>query len=270
MNHMPSNFPKLFDTHTHLSDKKFDSDRKEVLQRCDEWLEGWINVGSDLDSTKKSIAIANEFSKSFASSGIHPHDASAHSYQEIEEIISLYEEPNVIAAGEMGLDFFYDNSPRKTQIEIFERQLLAAKKYSMPCIIHVRDAFDEFFQTVEKVDYCNGVVHCFTGNLEQARKVIELGFYTSFGGIITFKNAHDVRESMLSIPLEKLLLETDCPYLAPVPMRGKRNEPSYISFVATKVSELRNIDLEELLHSCYQNALKCFQLKAKIEYDSNN
>ena len=152
MNHKPTDYPKLFDTHTHLSDEKFDSDRQDVLKRCDEWLEGWINVGSDLNSTKKSIAIANQFSKSFASSGVHPHDASIHSHDELEEIISLYNNPNVIAAGEMGLDFFYDNSPRKTQIEIFERQLLAAKENSMPCIIHVRDAFDEFFQIIQKIE----------------------------------------------------------------------------------------------------------------------
>ena len=138
----------------------------------------------------------------------------------------------------------------------------------MPCIIHVRDAFDEFFQVVKKVDYCNGVVHCFTGNVAQAKKVIELGFYTSFGGIITFKNADDVRESMLSIPQERLLLETDCPYLAPVPMRGKRNEPSYVSFVATKMAELRKVELKELLQSCYYNALKCFQLEPIFELDS--
>lgn len=262
MSHKPSEFPKLFDTHTHLSDKKFDSDLEEVLGRCDEWLEGWINVGSDLDSTKKSILIANRFSKSFASSGIHPHDASAHSYQEIEEIISLYRDPNVIAAGEMGLDFFYDNSPRETQVEIFERQLIAAKQSAMPCIIHVRDAFDEFFDVIRRIDYCNGVVHCFTGNVEQAKKIIDLGFYASFGGIITFKNANDVRESMLSIPQNRLLLETDCPYLAPVPKRGKRNEPIFISYVATKVAELRNLEVKELLHSCYKNTLKCFQLES--------
>ena len=268
MNHKPSDFPKLFDTHTHLSDERFDSDREEVLKRCDQWLDGWINVGSDLNSTKKSIAIAEKFSKSFASSGIHPHDASTHSFEEIEEIIALYNDSSVIAAGEMGLDFFYDNSPRETQIKIFERQLIAAKKSEMPCIIHVRDAFDEFFQIVKKVDYCNGVVHCFTGNVAQANKVIELGFYTSFGGIITFKNADDVRESMLSIPQERLLLETDCPYLAPVPMRGKRNEPSYVSFVATKMAELRKVELKELLQSCYYNALKCFQLEPIFELDS--
>ena len=268
MNHNPSDFPKLFDTHTHLSDERFDSDREEVLKRCDQWLDGWINVGSDLNSTKKSIAIAEKFSKSFASSGIHPHDASTHSFEEIEEIIALYNDSSVIAAGEMGLDFFYDNSPRETQIKIFERQLIAAKKSEMPCIIHVRDAFDEFFQIVKKVDYCNGVVHCFTGNVAQANKVIELGFYTSFGGIITFKNADDVRESMLSIPQERLLLETDCPYLAPVPMRGKRNEPSYVSFVATKMAELRKVELKELLQSCYYNALKCFQLEPIFELDS--
>ncbi len=268
MNLQPSDFPKLFDTHTHLTDEKFDQDREEVLRRCDDWLEGWINVGSDLKSTKLSIAIASRFPKSFASSGIHPHDASTHSYDEIEEIIKLYSDPNVVAAGEMGLDFFYDNSPRATQIEIFERQLIAAKNSSMPCIIHVREAFDEFFEVIRKVDYCRGVVHCFTGNVEQAKKVVDLGFYTSFGGIVTFKNANDVREAMLSVPQDKLLLETDCPYLAPVPMRGKRNEPSYVSFVAIKVAELRNVELKDLLLSSFNNALKCFQLETIFESES--
>tara|TARA_Y100000589_G_C27190899_1_gene644773 strand:- start:3587 stop:4393 length:807 start_codon:yes stop_codon:yes gene_type:complete len=267
MNLQPFDFPKLFDTHTHLSDEKFDQDREEVLRRCDRLLKGWINVGSDLKSTKLSIAIASKFSKSFASSGIHPHDAGAHSYEEIEEIIELYKNPQVVAAGEMGLDFYYDNSPRKTQIEIFERQLIAAKSSAMPCIIHVREAFDEFFEVVQKIDYCKGVVHCFTGNVQQAEKVIDLGFYTSFGGIVTFKNASDIREAMLTIPLDKLLLETDCPYLAPVPMRGKRNEPSYISYVAEKVAELRNMDLKDLLNSSFNNAIKCFRLEAFFEAD---
>lgn len=256
----PQKYLGLFDTHTHLSDKRFDQDREEVLRRCDELLCGWINVGSDLNSTKLSIEIAKKYSKSFASSGVHPHDANQHSHEQLDEIFDLYKEPKVIAAGEMGLDFYYDHSPREIQIEIFEKQLLAAKKNSMPCIIHVREAFQEFFHIVKKVDYCNGVVHCFTGNVQQAGQVIDLGFYASFGGILTFKNAQDIRDSMISMPLDRILLETDCPYLAPVPMRGKRNEPAYVTFVAEKVAELRNISLNEVLESCYKNTLDCFQL----------
>ena len=261
MNFDQHKYPKLFDTHTHLSDSKFDQDRDQVIERCNDFLVGWINVGSDLASTKISIQIAQQNPKSYASSGIHPHDASLHSQNELDEVFELMNRPEVIAAGEMGLDFFYDNSPRDIQLNIFEQQLLNAKKHSIPCIIHVREAFDDFFEIISKVDYCNGVVHCFTGNIEQAQKVIDLGFYTSFGGILTFKNALEIREAMLSIPLERILLETDCPYLSPVPLRGKRNEPVNVSYVAEMVANLRGITLNEVLHTCYENTLKCFSLE---------
>lgn len=256
-----SKYPKLFDTHTHLSDIKFDQDREKVIERCNNFLVGWINVGSDLASTKISIEIAKKNPKSYASSGIHPHDAGLHSQNELDEVFELLQTQEVIAAGEMGLDFFYNNSPRDIQINIFEQQLRNAKKHSIPCIIHVREAFDDFFEIIKRVDYCNGVVHCFTGNIEEAKKVIDLGFYTSFGGILTFKNATEVRESMLAIPLERILLETDCPYLAPVPLRGKRNEPVNVSYVAETVATLRGVSLTEVLHTCYENTQRCFSLE---------
>ena len=229
----------LFDTHTHLYDDRFDEDRDSVIEACHQALKGWINVGSDLSSTRVSIGIAKAHPVSFASSGIHPHDAAAHSFDELEEVISLYTDPVVVAAGEMGLDYYYDNSPREIQKDIFRAQLKAAKSKDMPCIIHVRDAFDDFFQITDEVNYHHGVVHCFSGNPELAQKSLDRGFYLGFGGIITFKNAQEIRDSLGITPMSRILLETDCPYLAPVPRRGKRNEPAYVKYVAEKIAEIK-------------------------------
>jgi len=251
----------LFDTHTHLYDSRFDPDRGAILQACSEKLKGWINVGSDLASTRQSIQFARDYPSSYASSGIHPHDAAAHSYEELEEVISLYSEKKVIAAGEMGLDFYYDNSPRTIQMDIFKAQLVAAKTKNIPCIIHVRDAFDEFFQIVDEVNYFHGVVHCFSGTPKLAEKTLERGFYLGYGGLITFKNAQEIRDSLHVTPLSRVLLETDCPYLAPVPKRGKRNEPLYVSYVAQKVSELKSESYETILSTTYQNATNLFLLE---------
>lgn len=255
----------LFDTHTHLYDARFDDDREMVLETCRQVLKGWINVGSDLASTRVSIGIAKANPISFASSGIHPHDAAAHSFDELAEVISLYKENEVVAAGEMGLDYYYDNSPRDIQKDIFRAQLKAAKSMDMPCIIHVRDAFDDFFEITDEIDYHHGVVHCFSGTPELAKKSLDRGFYLGFGGIITFKNAQEIRDSLMLTPVSRILLETDCPYLAPVPWRGKRNEPAYVHHVAEKVSELKSETYENVLELTYQNAKELFKLPSSAQ-----
>ena len=250
----------LFDTHTHLYDERFDPDRDELLKRCRQTMKGWINVGADLKTTRACIDIAKRFPKSSASSGVHPHDAKEHSFEELEEILGLYSHPSVVAAGEMGLDYYYDNSPRELQKEVFKKQLLAAKKAEMPCIIHVRDAFDDFFKIVDEIDYYRGVVHCFSGGITEAMQALRRGFHLGYGGLLTFKNAQITREAFLVTPMDRVLLETDCPYLAPHPMRGKRNEPCFVSYVATKMSELTQHSEMEILNQTYNNAKKLFNL----------
>jgi TatD DNase family protein len=250
----------LFDTHTHLYDQRFDDDRGEVLQTCSDQLKGWVNVGSDLKSSKQSIQYARQFPSSFASSGIHPHDAASHSYAELADVVKLYQEKEVVAAGEMGLDFYYDNSPRQIQREIFKAQLQAAKAAQLPCIIHVRDAFDDFFELVDEVGYYRGVVHCFSGTPQLASQALDRGYYLGYGGIITFKTAQEIRDSLAITPLSRILIETDCPYLAPVPKRGKRNEPVFVQFVAEKIGEIKSETYENIVDLTYQNACDLFAL----------
>ena len=184
-----------------------------------------------------------------------------HSFEELDEVISLYKDEAVIAAGEMGLDFYYDNSPRQIQRDIFQAQLQAAKESEMPCIIHVRDAFADFFEIVDKVGHFHGVVHCFSGDPHLAKECLQRGFYLGYGGLITFKNAQEIRDSLQETPLDRVLIETDCPYLAPVPKRGKRNEPLYVEYVAQKMSELKGESFETIMEITYQNARSLFGLK---------
>jgi TatD DNase family protein len=252
--------PLLYDSHTHLYDERFDSDRDEVLKRCSEKMRGWINVGSDLKTTKSSIELATRFPQSSASSGVHPHDAKQHSLAELDEVLSLYSHSSVVAAGEMGLDYYYDNSPREIQSQVFKKQLEAAKEAGMPCIIHVRDAFDDFFEIVDEVNYYQGVVHCFSGGVAEAMEALRRGFHLGYGGLLTFKNAQITREAFLATPIDRVLLETDCPYLTPHPQRGKRNEPIFVSYVATKMSELTQHSEIEILNQTYKNAKALFNL----------
>lgn len=258
MSELYQNF--LFDTHTHLHDPRFDEDRMQVLESCSEQLAGWINVGSDLATSQKSIEYATNYSKSFASAGIHPHDAATHSMDELDDIQKLLSNEKVKAAGEMGLDYYYDNSPREIQKEIFKRQLEFAKESQLPCIIHVRDAFEDFFKVVDEVNYHHGVVHCFSGDVEQLEAIVDRGFYAGYGGVMTFKNAQITRDSFLKTPLDRILLETDCPYLSPVPKRGKRNTPLYVSYVAEFGAEIRDISVEQLVRKSYENAKELFEL----------
>jgi TatD DNase family protein len=250
----------LFDTHAHLYDEKFLDDINSVLQTCEKELAGMILIGSDLETSKISIEQSMHSPKFFASCGYHPHDAEAANEESLKEIQKLYSNPKIKAAGEMGLDYHYDFSPRDKQIKVFESQIESANAANLPMIIHIREAFEDFFSIMQNHSYHRGVVHCFSGDLKQAEQCLELGFYLSFNGILTFPKSHETREVASIIPTNRVLLETDCPYLAPVPKRGKRNEPPYVKYVVDKFAELKNISPEDAAALTLENARSLFQL----------
>jgi len=253
----------LFDSHAHLDDRRFDGDRKEVIKKIkDSGLSYVINAGADLPSTLHSIRLAHEYDFIYASVGVHPHDAKSMDEETLSILEGLAKKPKVVAIGEIGLDYHYDNSPREVQRKWFREQLKLAKSLDMPIIIHDREAHGDILQIVkeEKWSSMRGVFHCFSGSLEMARECIKMGFYISIAGPITYKNARKTVEVVKELPLEKLLIETDSPYLTPEPFRGRRNDPSYVRLVAEKIAEIKGISFEEVASETLKNAKALFNI----------
>lgn len=268
----------IIDTHAHLDFPEYKSDLESVLSRAKEAGVGCIiNVGTSLTSSEKSVVLANRFNTIYASIGIHPHDASKVSEQNWQTLESLAEKPKVIAIGETGLDYYRDRSPRDDQQRMFHKHLALAKAHSLPVIIHCRDASDDCLKILDehKNGILNGVVHCFSGTKEAAKKFIELGLYISFAGSITFSNANTLREVAKSVPAERLLLETDSPFLAPQPKRGERNEPSYLSFIIPVLANIYGLSVRDIERITSFNAYKLFGIgeperEGKIAYAIRN
>lgn len=252
----------LFDTHCHLYNQRYDQDRDQILEECRASLLGWINIGADLETSIKCREITRLHpDKSWFTAGVHPHDISAMNPSDLHSIHELLRDPACVAAGEMGLDYFYKHSPREEQIEGFKAQLHMARELNKPVVIHVRDAFEDFFEVIDSVGWYRGVVHCFTGNSEQGMKIAERGLKLSFGGMITFPNTADIQNAARILPLESILLETDSPYLSPVPFRGKRNHPRYVEYAGIRLAELRQETCERIFDVTYQNACELFGLE---------
>jgi TatD DNase family protein len=248
----------LIDTHAHL--EMLDGIHNVIERARDTGLERIVAISSDLISSKKSLEIASDFPMVFAAVGIHPHEASSFSEEILLEIEGLGIEEKVVAIGETGLDYHYMHSSRDIQINSFRKHIELAKKLNLPLVIHVREAHDEVLKILKEEDAWEtmGVIHCFTGDYETAKRYIDEGFYISFSGIVTFKNAEEIREAARKIPIERMLIETDSPYLAPIPFRGKRNEPSYVKYVAEKISELRGVSLDKIEEETTTNAKNLF------------
>ena len=257
----------LFDTHAHLNDDKYDDDLDEVISRSFKGGVGKILVASyDMDSTRKALDISQKYENIYCSVGIHPHQAADYNEScagELEQIISL-NKSKVVAIGETGLDYHYDFSPKGAQIEVFKKHIELAARYNLPLIIHDRKAHDDALAIVteyskyKSLPERRGVFHCFTGDANLALKLVELGFYISIAGPVTFKNSRHAKEVVESIPLERLLIETDCPYLSPEPFRGRRNEPANVRLVALKIAEILDIPVEEVEKITYQNACRFY------------
>ena len=254
----------LIDSHVHLDDIKFDGDRHILIENFkNNNIELVINIGADLKSSVASVDLANKYSNIYAAIGVHPHSAKEVNTMVMEQLKELALNEKVIAIGEIGLDYYYDNSPRDIQRKWFIEQLKLAKELDLPVIIHTRDAMGETFDILKNNQNGNvrGVLHCYSGSPEMALEYIKMGFYISLGGPVTFKNARLVREVAEAVPLDKLLIETDCPYLTPEPYRGKRNEPVYVKYVAEKIAEVKKISYDELVKATNRNTKKLFGIK---------
>lgn len=251
---------KIFDSHAHYDDEKFETDRQEVLDGLfSDKVCGIINCGCDLKSSLNSVKLAEQYKNLYAAVGIHPHEAEETDEEKLSEIFKLLNHNKVVAIGEIGLDFHYDFSPRDIQIDIFERQVKLSKELDIPIIVHDREAHEETYKILRKYKP-KGVVHCFSGSVELAQETIKLGMYIGLGGAVTFKNAIKPVEVARAIPIERILLETDAPYMSPVPFRGKRCQSDMIEYAAQKISEVKNIDYDDVLSITTENTKKLFNI----------
>lgn len=251
----------LIDSHAHLDDSRFDSDREAVLQRA--WDAGirrilTIGNGRGPDDMGCGLAISDAHGWIWTTVGIHPHDASRAEERHYVLLEQLASRDRVLAIGEMGLDYFYDNSPREVQREVFRRQLGIAQRLGMPAVVHTRDAEEDTETILSEIQPRRGVIHCFTGSARLADFAISLGLMISFSGIVTFPKARDVAEVARRIPADRILIETDSPYLAPVPYRGKRNEPAFLTATARFIADLRQVSCEELIEHASFNFDRLF------------
>lgn len=251
----------LFDTHAHLNAVQYEEDLQTVIQRArDEGVSHIVVVGFDRDTIHRAMELTETYDFIYAAVGWHPVDAIDMTDHDLDWIKELASHPKVVAIGEMGLDYYWDKSPKDVQKEVFRKQIALAKEVKLPIIIHNREATADIVEILkeENAQEVGGIMHCFSGSLEVAKQCMEMDFYISFGGPVTFKNAKKPKEVAREIPLDRLLIETDCPYLTPHPYRGKRNEPSYVKFVAEQLAEIKGISFEEVSRVTTENALKIF------------
>ena len=258
----------LIDSHCHIDGAVFDDDRDEVVARAREaGVSVMLTIGTGdphSDDFRKAVAVAESYENVYASVGVHPHDAKLYDDEAENHLLELAKLEKVIAWGEIGLDFYYDHSPRDVQRDIFRRQIRNARDLELPIIIHSRDADDETVEILTEEcswDGFRGIMHCFGGTAEMALDLMPLGFLISFAGNVTFKKAENLREAAKVVPIEKLLVETDCPFLTPEPFRGKRNEPALVVHTAQFLADLYGVEFEDLARQTTQNFLHFFDLK---------
>jgi TatD DNase family protein len=256
---------KFVDTHVHLDDSKFDEDRDQVIERArgaGVELMMAIGTGDGPPDLEAAIRMADRHPGMYATIGVHPHDASKAQPETFARLRELAEHAKVLAVGEIGLDYHYDFSPRDVQRSVFEQQLEIAAAAKKPIVIHTREAWDDTLAILRSAWHGGGIMHCFTGDEEQARQSLDLGFHLSFGGVLTFPKAETVRQAARITPADRILIETDCPYLAPVPHRGKRNEPAFVVDTARRLAEVRGCSLEEIAETTTRNFLELSGIQA--------
>ncbi|MHA6252919.1 TatD family hydrolase [Oceanobacillus sp. CAU 1775] len=254
----------LFDTHVHLNARQFKEDREATIQRAfDAGVEYMVVVGFDHETIPLAIEIAEAYENIYAAIGWHPVDAIDMNDSDLTWIEELSEHPKVVALGEMGLDYHWDKSPKDIQEEVFRKQIRLAKKLQMPIVIHNREATEDIIRILQDEDAgtIGGIMHCYNDSVEYVQACLDMNFYISLGGPVTFKNATLPKEVAKEVPMDRLLIETDAPFLAPHPNRGKRNEPSYVRLVAEKIAELRGISVEEVAQATTENAFRLFKIK---------
>jgi len=250
----------LFDSHAHYDDSKFDGDRHELLQNLkNHGVDYVVNASSSMESAKRCIELTEKYDFIYASVGVHPHDVSGINDNDLEILGNLTKIPKVVAIGEIGLDFYYDNSPRDVQREYFVKQLDLANDVDLPVIIHSRDASQETFDILKKANIeKKGVIHCFSSSKEMAAEYVKMGYYIGIGGVITYPSAKKLVEVVKTVPIERILIETDCPYLAPVPKKGQRNDSTLLVYIVDKIAELKNMKFDEVAKITSENSQKLF------------
>jgi TatD DNase family protein len=253
----------MIDTHCHIHDEKFDADRSEVLKRAkDAGVTHMIAIGCDVETTIRAQAQAHQNAQVYFSAGFHPHEAKFLGDDELALIKTMAKDPKCVAIGECGLDFYYEHSHKEAQVDAFVKQIKLASDLGKPLVIHLRDAYDECIEILinYRKSHQNLVIHCFSGTLGQAKEFVRMGAMISLSGIITFKKPGDLIEVAKTIALESLLIETDCPYLAPHPHRGQRNEPAYLAYTLKVVAQARNVEEAVIAQKLYENSRNFFNL----------
>jgi TatD DNase family protein len=254
----------LIDTHTHLDDTRFDGDRDTMIERARQaGIEAFVTIGCDLATSRSAVALADQHPDVFASIGVHPHEVQYIDDAWYSEFRRLAQHRKVVAYGEIGLDYHYNHSSPQSQRQRFREQIQLARELRLPLIIHTREAQEDTIKILkeEKAAEIGGVFHCFSGDAWLAKDALDLGFYLSFSGILTFQNAAMLRDIAKQAPLDRVLVETDCPYLTPVPHRGKRNEPAFVQHVAKQLAAIRpDLSYEDIEHTTSANAKRLFKI----------
>ena len=252
----------FFDSHAHLDDRRFDDDRTQILEDLKNHGVGLVmNIGCDLTSSLASIRLAKAYPFIYAAVGSHPDDAEAVNDNLIAMYRQLAQEEKVKAIGEIGLDYHYEDPPRAVQLPAFRAQLELARELDMPVVVHEREAHADAMELVREFSDVHGVFHCYSGSLEQAKELVRRGWYIGFTGVITFKNARKAVEVAQWMPLDRILIETDCPYMAPEPWRGRRNDSRYVPLMAKKIAEIKGLALEEVEAATTENAKRLFGIE---------
>lgn len=255
----------IFETHAHYDDRAYDRDRDKIIRLLkEEGIAPIINVGASLTSTETSIKLAHEYDHVYAAVGVHPSDCADMTDKDIKWLRELTGDDKVVAIGEIGLDYHYDEPDKNIQKKWFEKQLDLAKETNLPVIVHSRDAAQDTLDILSKVEHrgIRGIIHCFSYSQELAREYVKMGYYIGIGGVVTFKNGRKLHEIARTIPLENIVVETDCPYLAPEPYRGRRNSSAYLTYIIERIAQLREMSYEEVERATYENAALLYGVRA--------
>ena len=253
---------RLIDTHAHLDFDDYDQDREEVFNRARKiGVEKIVNIGADLEGSRRAVELAEKYDHVYASVGIHPHEADTVNEESLAEIKALAASPKVKAIGECGLDFYYDNSPREIQKDAFKKQLDLALELQLPVVVHSREAAAETLEILDTAgDFAEKLIfHCYAYGPEEIEEIIRRDYYVAFGGLVTFNSAQPIRDALKKMPLDRILLETDAPYLTPAPHRGKRNEPAYLEHIVKKAAAVRGISAEKMGEITTENAERIYR-----------
>ncbi len=252
---------KLVDTHTHIYGDKYNSDFFEVLKRTKEELEFIVSIGYDLESSKKSVELSNKYDFIYSTVGIHPVDIKEYNDEVEKELIAMVKNnTKVVAIGEIGLDYYWMEDPKEIQQDVFRKQLNISRETKLPVVIHTRDALEDTLKILSEYKDIGGILHCFPGSYDSVKSLLDR-YYVGVAGVVTFKNNKKTQEMVKQIPLDRVVIETDCPYLTPEPFRGHRNEPTYVKYVAEKIAEIKGISYEEVIKVTTENAKAIYNIK---------